>query len=536
MHIMPKQFSHYIEKFDKQDKKVRSAVILSAFCLLIFFALSLTLPVGNSLLHRLFPKLVGNAQSPHNIETEAGSLSGNAVVVNDSSAAGGKYVKFGTSTDEPNTTITGTAYYIDCASGLDTNDGKSESTAWKTVTKANSVSLLAGDGVLLKRGCIFNRQSLTAGWSGTAANNIIVSAYGTGNMPIIESDINGTEIIKISGNYITVENIYTRALPPARDSNCLNNPEGYILGFAIQSGARFNTIRNAKASGAWAGIDVKKGSSFNKILNNTLSDNTMMSPLDGGGQGVSGGSGDAGAFGIVLHGSDNEIAHNTISGSNACSHDYFWDGAAIEIYGDVGYEASRNSIHHNKASQSDAFSELGINTVGGKADDNIFAYNTFVSNLTDSIFLNTRGVGNSYGPVYRTKVYNNSVYLNGGYDSSRSKGPQGIVCSNCGTNILTLKNNILWADWKAIYASTAFDEGHNIYWKTGGNPVVQGFTMSTTSLKADPQYVSASSGDLHLQSSSPAIDKGTSEPGFTKDLDGKSVPNGSAIDIGGYEY
>ena len=49
----------------------------------------------------------------------------------------------------------------------------------------------------------------------------------------------------------------------------------------------------------------------------------------------------------------------------------------------------------------------------------------------------------------------------------------------------------------------------------------------------DPFFVSAS--DFHLQSASPAINAGTNV-GLTRDYAGTAIPQGSAPDIGAYEY
>lgn len=512
------------KQYRRQPKLIFSIVGI-AF-LLLFVVLTVTLYQKNQDLRSQAAEL---QSLPY--EVENATLTNNATVVADATASNGQYVNLAPSGGP----VAGDRYFVDCLSGNDTNNGSSEATAWRTISRANNASLQAGDGILLKKGCVFSGQSLIAGWTGTAASNVLVGSYGTGEMPILESNVHGTSIVRITGDYITIDGLHARAIPPSRDAQCLDNPEGFILGFAAEAGAQYNTIQNSRATGAWAGIDLKKGSSFNKVLRNTLVDNNMMSPNDGGGQGVPGGSGDAGAFGVAVHSSNNEIAYNTISGSNACSHDYYWDGGAVEIYGDDGYSASSNVIHHNIASQSDVFSELGKASTG-TANDNVFAYNKFTSTLTDSIFLNTRGTGSSYGPIYRTKAYNNSVYLSGTYDAARNKGPQGIVCSGCAPDILTLKNNILWANWKAAYASAPFTESNNIYWKTGGSPLVQGFTMSSTSMAQDPRYVSPSSGDLHLQSGSPANNAGSAESisaGFTIDLGGTTVNN--PPEIGGYE-
>ncbi|MDP3941209.1 MAG: choice-of-anchor Q domain-containing protein [bacterium] len=453
------------------------------------------------------------AQESDRVETENGVISGNVTVIDDQTASGGKFARLKSSE-----TIAGTTYYIDCLSGSDTDSGTSETTAWKTLSKASQASLSPGDGLLLKRGTTCT-GSLALPWNGSDTTPIRIDAYGTGDLPTIESNVNNARLVNVTGSYITIENLFAKGIAPSTEAACDNNPKGYIIGFQLDDTSHHITLRNSQASGSYAGVYIKSGSNNNKILNNTINNNNMMNPLDVGGDG------DAGAFGVLIHGADNEIAYNTLSGHDACSYDYDRDGSDVEIYG-----GSRNVIHHNKASQSDHFSELGKNS-SQSSSDNTYAYNSFTSTLTDSVFLNTRGEGHTYGPIYNTKVFNNSTYLTG----SQS---QGIVCSNCGSTILTLRNNILWANWKSIYSSTSFTEFNNIYWKIGGNPLIQGFTISSTSQIADPRYVNPQTGDLHIQSDSPAVDAGSNESvsaGFSVDLDGKAVPSGLLPDVGAYE-
>jgi len=76
-------------------------------------------------------------------------------------------------------------YYIS-STGNDSADGLSPSTPWQTINKVNSVfsSLKAGDRILFKRGDTFY-GTLKISKSGISGNNIIISAYGTGNNPVI---------------------------------------------------------------------------------------------------------------------------------------------------------------------------------------------------------------------------------------------------------------------------------------------------------------------------------------------------------------
>lgn len=78
------------------------------------------------------------------------------------------------------------AYYISYSEGSDSNDGRSAATPWQTFTNLNSLALLPGDSVLLKRGDVW-RSSITLNESGEEGveNYIHIGAYGTGNKPKI---------------------------------------------------------------------------------------------------------------------------------------------------------------------------------------------------------------------------------------------------------------------------------------------------------------------------------------------------------------
>lgn len=411
-------------------------------------------------------------------------------------------------------------YYVDCAAGSDANTGTSIASPWKTLTKASQAPLTAGGALYLKRGCSWSDQ-LKAGWTGTAASPITIGAYGSGELPIVTSNVNGREMITVTGAYLIFENIYAKAVPPALEAGCQNTPKGYVVGFAMLSGAHDNIIRNSKATGGYAGVSLKSGSHHNKVLNNQLTDNNMMNPVD------TAVNNDAGAFGVAIFGDDNEVANNMISGSYACSYDYDGDGSAVELYG-----GQRNSIHHNQTSNNEAFTELGNN----RTRDNTYAYNFVTSNIRTSTFLITRGSADSsiFGPIEGTKAYNNTVY----YTGSES---DGAVChAGCTPSILTLRNNIIWVGDQALFADAPFNESNNIYWKTGSSPItnITGGAISGTSKKVDPQFVALGS-DFRLKSTSPAINAGSSESvtaGYILDLDAKTVPINGAVDIGAYEF
>ena len=88
---------------------------------------------------------------------------------------------------------TGTTYYVDSIGGKDSNDGTSESKAFKTLDKVNGLNLEPGDTVLLKKGSVFEDQALkfTKEDSGTAEAPVKISTYGEGEKPKINTNGHG---------------------------------------------------------------------------------------------------------------------------------------------------------------------------------------------------------------------------------------------------------------------------------------------------------------------------------------------------------
>ncbi len=75
-----------------------------------------------------------------------------------------------------------TNYYVSNSAGNDSSDGKTQATAWKTISKVNSKTFVTGDSVFLMRGDLW-RELLTVSTSGTAASYMYFGGYGTGNNP-----------------------------------------------------------------------------------------------------------------------------------------------------------------------------------------------------------------------------------------------------------------------------------------------------------------------------------------------------------------
>ncbi|MFZ4726083.1 MAG: hypothetical protein ACOYMD_11625, partial [Paludibacter sp.] len=68
-------------------------------------------------------------------------------------------------------------YYVDSQNGSDSNNGKTQLTAWKTITKVSSIYFSGGDSVLFMRGLVFRGTLIPSGGS-SASSLVTYGAYG----------------------------------------------------------------------------------------------------------------------------------------------------------------------------------------------------------------------------------------------------------------------------------------------------------------------------------------------------------------------
>ena len=387
-------------------------------------------------------------------------------------------------------------YYIDSRSGADSRSGRSPSDAWRSLARAASVRLRAGDHLLLRRGSSW-QAPLDLAASGTTSRDIVVGPYGSGPPPRIHG---GKTCVRITGSFVRLTGISIR--------NCA------WAGVSIVGS--FVDVDHTRIGGAAAGIEVTPTSRADKLLHNDLIGNNRMAVLT-----RTPGNDDSGAFGILLRGEGTLVAHNRIQGSDAFSYDYGRDGSAVEVYG-----GRDNVIVRNVAIEDHSFTELGNPQSAG----NTYAYNLFVSSSRGATFLVTRGAQDSFGPVRGTRVYNTTAVLTG-------KKSEGVVCyDGCGPDILRLRNDVVVAAGDAVQANGRFDEAADVFW--GG---INGVRLGPRSIVADPRFRLPRRGNFRLRPASPAIDRGV-PLGYSRDLVGTRVPldgNGdgqAAPDAGCFEY
>lgn len=85
----------------------------------------------------------------------------------------------------------GTTYYVSSKNGDDANSGTSKEEAYQTLSQINKLTLEPGDQVLLEKGSVFEDQWLHVQGSGSEEAPIIISTYGEGERPVINTNGQG---------------------------------------------------------------------------------------------------------------------------------------------------------------------------------------------------------------------------------------------------------------------------------------------------------------------------------------------------------
>jgi hypothetical protein len=413
-------------------------------------------------------------------------------------------------------------YYVDCSQGKDSHDGLSKDSAWKSIRQANKADLKPGDSLLFKRGCSW-KGTLVANWHGTSTQRILIGVYGTGSLPKIQDGY--TSDVRITGSFQIIQGIHaTLSTPPDPDPKCNNQPRGWKAGFAFGPGSSYNIVRASQATRLTIGVYFDPGSDHNKLWNSNITDNNVLAEMTK--------HSGHGATGVSLHGNYNEVARNYFANNRAlCSFDGVLESISIELY-----TASNSNIHHNTVYNDRVFIEMG-SSKNWISENNTVAYNLqstdYASSKLGARFLVTRGYGHKFGPILETKMFNNVVYLTG-------KKSKGVTCEKCGTNILTARNNIIWANDEPFSCDKVFVESNNIYWGNSGHINLHwyGFSKNPSSFIADPQFVNPDKKDFRVKNSSPALHRGSKVPlldGYKWDLAHNIIPDSATVDIGVFE-
>jgi hypothetical protein len=151
--------------------------------------------------------------------------------------------------------------------------------------------------------------------------------------------------------------------------------------------------------------------------------------------------------------------------------------------------------------------------------------------VTNSMFVGnsaSNGGATCNGCYYYWTMTNCTCYAN----TASSAG--GMWYNHCSGSSLTVTNSILWND------SAPSGNGPEIYCYGGSATVtyscVHGGYTGAGNIATDPQFVNISAGNYQLQNGSPCIDKGTLAGAPSMDNGDVPRPQGSAVDMGAYEF
>jgi hypothetical protein len=121
------------------------------------------------------------------------------------------------------------SYYLDAVSGNDANDGRSPEHAWKSLEKARGIGLTAGERLFLKRGASF-RGHLELKAKGTAAEPVMVDAYGEGPLPKIDAAGYMAGVHILASSFLEVNNLeITSDAGEAREPTATKKRYGVLI-------------------------------------------------------------------------------------------------------------------------------------------------------------------------------------------------------------------------------------------------------------------------------------------------------------------
>ncbi len=365
-------------------------------------------------------------------------------------------------------------YYVDTASGNDSNMGSLLSAPFKTINKGVSV-LAAGDTLYVRAG-IYAESLHNAIPSGQSWNApVTVAAYAgesvtlrprPGTDRVLHFDGSKTQFISVEGFILDGVNV------------------SYDVVKVTYSDTKDNHAHHIRIKNC----EVKNSATAQGILST------------GGGN-----SGSNEFLGLNIHHNGNsEFDHGLyISSSNNlvenCRvHDNF--GYGIHFYGDKG-DINNNIVRRNRIYNNGSHTDkAGIIISGGNG--NLVHHNI--------VYGHKYGIRVDYN-VTNTKIYNNSVY-------GRDFMTGGISIGTTSTGAV-VKNNLVYR----TYPGNEIDDFGT------------GTTLSNNLQGVNPKWVNPDGDDFHLRPDSPAIDSGV-DCGLSEDFDKNPLPAGKTFDVGACEY
>jgi len=475
-------------------------------------------------------------------------------------------------------------YYIDYAGGNDANNGTCTNSAWKHVPGdnnavgiSNSTTLQAGDIVVFKGNVIYFGR-IDVDWSGNSSGyinyksgHLLASQWGTdraivdGSGSILNTGLGTTGLFSINAkSYIKIEGMKIQNVPFCSDGigYCGNiafigNSGGNIIitnsvlyngsdnGVMLQglwntgtNPSNFTIINTAISNMGDHGIQIRGGIDNVLIQGNIIHDNGLNMTIFGNGI-FAGAGGTAYCTGLTIRG--NTIYNNPTKGhTNLGGHNILVEDNYMYC-NDSTPQAFGLLI-------STEFYQTGMHTENVTIRNNIIEVN---GTYEGAIRINNPTLITGY--IADVKIYNNYIIQRGQYYGIYLG--RGISNDSRPIRNITIKNNYiesLIGMKQVIYTETNTTYGFNAqsnHYRYGSttvpfkwNGTVCNFTYWNTTLGFDTFNHTQNTDPLltnyYPEVGSPLINTGLdlSATGFSDDKNGVTRPQGSAWDIGAYEY
>jgi hypothetical protein len=475
-----------------------------------------------------------------------------------------------------------TTYYVS-TTGSNTNDGLTTTSAWRNIQyAANHVS--AGDTVQVLGGTYNEVVTISVSGSATAGyitfQNYASQAAiidGTGLTPPAQGGliniasqsyviIRGLEIrnykttsrskvpvgvwVTGAGSNLQLLNNHIHDIVTTA-SGCNANALGVAF-YGTQAPASLNNITisgneiDHLQTGCSESLTVDGNVDTFTITNNLIHDNNNIGIDAIGFEGVSPNS----AYDQARNGT---ITLNTVYNINSNGNPSYpkncWCANGVYVDGGANILIERNLIHNVDIGIEMASEHSGRNTSNVTARNNLVYFG-------NSAGVSIGGYANKVGGSDHVTIVNNTLYKNDGKNTGSGEFQIQYHATN---NVF--KNNIVYAGAQALAihnfttsVANPADVDYNLYFSPGGatgttfvwnNKTYGTFTAYQSGSGkdgngkfSDPQFLNGTTPDLHVQSTSPAVNAGInlgSSVVGTLDFAGNARVQGSNIDIGGYE-
>jgi hypothetical protein len=427
-----------------------------------------------------------------------------------------------------------TDYYVN-TSGSDTNPG-TPALPWQTINKVNSATFLPGDRIFFAGGQTFTGPLVfTSSSAGTAANPIVIGAYGTG-IPTISSSGDGIDItdtqgflinnLKITGGshltntgrgiYLCNDLSGNVKLGPVTISSVtvLNFGKEGIAFFGLigSSGWDSITISNSSITNNLDGIQSwapANGAHTNILVDGVTAYSNPGKSASGSGSGIVLGQVDGatiqrciaysngasntlstGPVGIWCYNSNNVTIQYCESYNNSCGSGRDGDGFDLDI--NTTNSTLQYNFSHGNAGAGYLFG--GSGTVGG----NTIRYNVSHNDGLKNGYAGIVG----WGQMYNDEVYNNWVFA----EAPASAGitiSSGAIISNVSFDDNTIFVTGTLPIIKVSVTSGVVFSG-NSYWRTDGSFLVSWRGVQYTSL-ADWETATGQESGTGFNANPPAL-------------------------------